>query len=314
MLACRVCLHSARGIRAKKFYIALFGVQIAQRVGHQLVLNVSVGVHDEAIIAESASFRRARQQNRQIDSSRGELLQNGNQTSGFVGPLEHDYRRLVVASRAGHGIFADQDEPGLVSGMVGDVFGNHIETVNLGGVFRRDRGEFVGCIFRDLRGGFGRRVGGENFEARIVFSQKCMALGRGYGYRHDARQFRGLDAFARDQTVLDVEHDLALNQQFMVEYERILREVDRSLDRVLDRHESEIHLARFDRVQNVGHGAKRDEFVRRQVFLAAQGLLGEGAGRTEVGDSSDRIFCHRYKATVRRNGASAHLFWGLALT
>jgi hypothetical protein len=81
--------------------------------------------------------------------------------------------------------------------------------------------------------------------------------------------------------VLDVEHDLALDQEVVVEGELVLGEVDGALDRVLDRHEAEVDLAAVDGVEHVGHRAVRDQVGRRQVGLGEERLLGERAAGTE---------------------------------
>jgi len=98
--------------------------------------------------------------------------------------------------------------------------------------------------------------------------------------------------------VLDVEHHLALDQQLVVEHERILREVHRAFNGVLDRHEAEVDVARRHGVKHVGYGAHRDALVRGEVGLRKQRLLGESAGRPEIRDAA--CFRHLVKATSQR--------------
>ena len=106
--------------------------------------------------------------------------------------------------------------------------------------------------------------------------------------RHRDRQHR-LDVGQRrarlgQQAVLDVEHHLALDQQVVAERQLVLRQVDHSLDRVLDRDEPEIDLAGFHGVEHVGHRAVQHVLGGREVGLRLQGLLGEGAERPEEAD------------------------------
>ena len=107
---------------------------------------------------------------------------------------------------------------------------------------------------------------------------------------HRDRQHR-LDVGQRgarlgQQAVLDVEHDLALDQQVVAERQLVLREVDRALDRVLDRHEPEVDLAALDGVEHVGHGAVQQVLRIGEVGLRLQRLLGERAERPEEADAS----------------------------
>ena len=67
--------------------------------------------------------------------------------------------------------------------------------------------------------------------------------------------------------MLDVDHDLAMDHQIVVERQRVLREVDHALDRVLDRHDADIDLALLDRVEHIGHRAIRDVFDLGEIGL-----------------------------------------------
>ena len=87
------------------------------------------------------------------------------------------------------------------------------------------------------------------------------------------------------QAVLDVEHHLALDQQFVAERQLVLRQVDRALDRVLDGHETQVDFAALDRVEHVGHRAVQDMLGCSQVGLRLQRLLGERTERPEEADA-----------------------------
>ena len=80
------------------------------------------------------------------------------------------------------------------------------------------------------------------------------------------------------------QNDFALNKQIGIERERVLGDVDRSLDGVLEREEGVIDLAVFGGAQNVGKGVERAQVGRGEVVLAQQCLLGEGPDGAEEGD------------------------------
>jgi hypothetical protein len=70
-----------------------------------------------------------------------------------------------------------------------------------------------------------------------------VALRRGHRDRQHDLDVVDRGALRRHQAVLDVEHHLALDEQVVVERQLVLAEVDRTLDRVLDRDEAEVDLA-----------------------------------------------------------------------
>ena len=111
-----------------------------------------------------------------------------------------------------------------------------------------------------------------------------MALGGG-----DRDREHDLDVVERlprpgHEAELDVEDDLAGDQQVVVERQGVLREVDDALDRVLDRHDAAVDLAAGDGVEHVGHGRVGDGLGGGEVGLRPQRLLGERAERPEEPD------------------------------
>ena len=82
---------------------------------------------------------------------------------------------------------------------------------------------------------------------------------------------------------MDVEHDLALDQQVDLEHEAVERRAHGSLDRVLYRKEAEIDLPGADRVEHVGEGRLRDRSCD-QIGLSRQRLFCEGPGRSQERD------------------------------
>lgn len=84
----------------------------------------------------------------------------------------------------------------------------------------------------------------------------------------------------------------------MVEYQRILREVDGAFNGVLNRHEPSIHLAGFHCIQHIGYRAHRYALKCRQIWLGQQRLFSKCAGRTEIADTT--CFRHPDKAMSSR--------------
>ena len=161
-----VACSPAAGYEPRNFTAALLGVQRAQGVGHQLVVDVGLGVDDEAVVAEPAGLRRSAEQVRQVDPPGGELLEDRDQAARLVGPLEHDHRRAVVARRRRDAVAGDEHEPGLVARVVGDVAGEHVEAVARGGDAWGDGDGARVAGLGDQTGGLGRAVGGADLGGR----------------------------------------------------------------------------------------------------------------------------------------------------
>ena len=101
------------------------------------------------------------------------------------------------------------------------------------------------------------------------------------------------DAGVDEQVEVDVDHDLALDQQLLgLERERVERGVDRSLDHVLDRGEAVVDLASFRRPQHLDDRPVGPQVEAGQVGLTDQRLLGERAPGTEVADGRGRVRIH----------------------
>ena len=89
-----------------------------------------------------------------------------------------------------------------------------------------------------------------------------------------------------DDAVLDVEDNFALNQEVVVEDQRILGEVDGALDGVLNGYEAEFGFTTLDSIKNVWNGGVSDSLQDGEIWLAEQGLLGEGARRAKECNTS----------------------------
>ena len=87
-------------IRAEELDAAVFGGEVAKRVGDQFVAHVPCKVDHEAVTAEPG-LRRSRLESRQVDRPCRELLENPQQRSRAVLALEAHDRGLVVAGRRG---------------------------------------------------------------------------------------------------------------------------------------------------------------------------------------------------------------------
>ena len=105
--------------------------------------------------------------------------------------------------------------------------------------------------------------------------------------------------------MLDVDHDLALDQQVVIEGERILGEVDHPLDRVLDRNDTDVDLALLDGIEHIGNRSIGDVFGIGEVGLREQRLLGERAEGTEEPHPLRRARCHRSQDYGRRHAQSS---------
>ena len=156
--------------------------------------------------------------------------------------------------RGGTPVAADQDEPRLVARVIGDVGGEDVEAVDLGGDPRRDRGRRRRrAPRRRVRAASAVEFGGPQLGLRHLVAQERVALRGGDRDREHDLHVGERRARPGHQAVLDVEHDLALDEQVVAERELVLGEVDGALDRVLDGDEPEVDLARLDGVEHVGH-------------------------------------------------------------
>ena len=119
-----------------------------------------------------------------------------------------------------------------------------------------------------------------------------MALRRGDRKGHDGLDGVDGEAGQPDEAVLDVEHDLAGDQQVVVERQGVLGEVDDPFDGVLDRYHAAVDVGGLDGVEDVGNGGEVDELGGDEIVLRAHGLLGERAEGPEEADPSDRTRHH----------------------
>ena len=83
------------------------------------------------------------------------------------------------------------------------------------------------------------------------------------------------------------EHDLPLDEELVLEDERVEADVDAALDRVLDGHEPDVGVARLGRRQHLRDRAVGHELLACEVGLREQRLFGERARRAQEGDA-----CH----------------------
>ena len=88
-----------------------------------------------------------------------------------------------------------------------------------------------------------------------------------------------------EQVHLHRDDDLALDQQVGLEGQRVERDVDRTLDGVLERDDAEVDVAVRRGVDHVDDRGELDELARGQIGLGEQGLLGERARRPQIADA-----------------------------
>ena len=119
---------------------------------------------------------------------------------------------------------------------------------------------------------------------RQLLAQPRPALRDRVRVREDGRDVAQRRPRLREEVQRDREVHLALDQQVVLEDERVERDRDGALDRVLDRHDAELVLAPFDGREDVGDRRERDPLTGREIGLAQQRFLGERAGRSEERD------------------------------
>ena len=120
---------------------------------------------------------------------------------------------------------------------------------------------------------------------RHVGKEPVSALFLGDGQRQHAFDVTEREARRDQQVHHDALFDLALNEQFVVEDQRVERRVDGSFDGVFDRHERGVDLAPFDRGQRLGHHSIEHQFAGREIGFAEERLLREGRVRSEKSDA-----------------------------
>ena len=148
-----------------------------------------------------------------VDARRGTMsvTVDGNLRVDAVIPLVDDQRSAVVTGACRHAGPGHQHEAGLVAGVVGDVGSHDLEAVEDGGGSGRDGG-CARAHLGDEACGVGRGVGGTHVGMTHVLAQVGVTLRGGDGDRHDDLDVIELRAGLRQQAVLDVEHDLALDE------------------------------------------------------------------------------------------------------
>ena len=128
------------GIGTQELHCRQSGVEVPQTIGDHFVIDVTVEIDNEAIVAEPLLCR-PRLQLGQVEVAGGELTQDRMQTPGPVLELKAHDARLVVSGRRrdamlgpGHG----NETRGVVI-VVLDVAGSHVQAVKGCGQLRPDR-------------------------------------------------------------------------------------------------------------------------------------------------------------------------------
>ena len=186
--------------------------------------------------------------------------------------------------------------------MVLDVPGGHGEAVDLGGSRRCQRPDGGVGLLGQPPGGVGGGVAGLHLHAGQVLGEERPALRQRVGVRHDRLDVGDVDAGDGEEVEVHRDHDLALDEQVVVERQQVEGDGDRTLDGVLDGDEPEVDLARVGGAEHVGDRRVRHEVQLRQVGLGEQRLLGEGAGRTEEAEAPSGV----EERSVGRCGSGGH--------
>ena len=162
------------------------------------------------------------------------------------------------------------------------------QPVELGGEAGGDRrGPGLGMLADDA-GGVGGGRGGDELDVGQLLGEGPPALGEGDGIGEDPAHGRQVGAGGGHQVQVDVEDDLALDEEVDVEDEGVEGVADHAVDGVLDRHETDVDLAAGDRVEDVADRRARFERGGRVVGLGEQRLLGEGTDGPEEGHRGHR--------------------------
>ena len=91
----RRAVGAGRRVGAEELHVVL-GLEVAQAVGHQLVVEVALEVDDEAVVTEAPASWAATPSFTRLMARAANSWRMAEQRPGRVGPLEHDDGRLVV--------------------------------------------------------------------------------------------------------------------------------------------------------------------------------------------------------------------------
>src|SRR5205085_3823008 len=113
-------------VGTEELHAGQLGVEIAEAVGDDFVVDVALEVDDEAVLPQRL-LGGPRRQPREVDVAGRELAEDGVQAAGAVGVLEAHDARLVVAADRRYGLTRDQHKAGGVLLAVLDVGGDDLE-------------------------------------------------------------------------------------------------------------------------------------------------------------------------------------------
>ncbi len=133
--------------------------------------------------------------------------------------------------------------------------------------------------------GLGGGAGRNETRRGEPLAEEPRALGVGLRVRENRLDLAGLEPPRRDQAVADRQHGLADDREAPIGAQRVDGRGHRALERVLDRHERDVHLAREQRADRVVHGRVRHQLRAGCGRGRPCRLLGERAGRAEVADA-----------------------------
>ena len=120
---------------------------------------------------------------------------------------------------------------------------------------------------------FGRRVGGDDLGLGELGGQESTALGAGVGKGEDAADRSHFRSRRGHQLHVDVENDLALDEELDIEDQAVDDGVHGAFDGVLDGDEGQIGRSVVDGVENLGEAPHGKDRARGVVGLGEAGLL-----------------------------------------
>ena len=237
---------------------------------------------------------RVRLTSRSANSAR----QRTSQPGAVVGRLPEHQRGLPARRpRRVRRLAGDPHEARLRARRVLDVRGQHRAAVELGRRAAAERRPRLAALaLGDDPHGVGGRGGVDHRGARQPGAQERGALAARLRVRGHGGDPLELDRLARDQAVVDREHELAGDLDVVgLERERVERRVDRALERVLDRHQRALHAALVDRHHRVVDRRQRHRLV----------VLGAGPGEHRLLAVRSRPGRGSRPSSLQRGGAVA---------
>ena len=238
---------------------------------------VAQHVDVEGVLPRVAA-QRARLELAQVDLAGGEDPERVVEGPRLV--VEDEDERGLAGHLDGTRLAREQEEAGVVLGVVLDPVEQHLRAVQLGGEARGDRPLGGEAALHEVLDGAGRVVGRDRLDLRPL-GEEAPALGERHRVGGHAPDHRDRRAGPRDQALPDAQLRLPHDVQRPA-LQPVVVLVDRAVERVLDRHERAIGLALDDAVEQLVERGPREHLdalpegrdrrlVAERAFLALDG-------------------------------------------